>query len=119
MTMNTFSKLSPLALALVVCAAVPMLDGCKSTQPAGVQMNDSAITTKVKSKMTTDSDVKARNIDVTTDEGVVYLTGRVESQREKDEAERIARETDGVTKVVNHLKVGEMKDTQPASYDKN
>jgi hyperosmotically inducible periplasmic protein len=117
--MNAFSKLSSLVLALAVLGTVPVIEGCKTSQPARTQMSDSAITTKVKAKFTADPEVAGRNVDVNTEEGTVYLTGRVKTQREKEEAERMARETDGVVRVVNHLNVGEMKDTRPAGYDKD
>ncbi len=117
--MNGFSKLSSLALALVVLGTVPVIEGCKTSQPATTQMSDAAITTKVKAKFTADSDVAGRNVDVNTEEGTVYLTGRVKTQREKENAERIARETDGVRRVVNHLNVGDATDARPAGYGKD
>lgn len=98
-----------LALAITgfaLCSA-PMMVGCSTTQPAGVQMSDANITSKVKAKYIGDSDVKSLDISVTTEEGVVYLTGRVETQAQKEEAERIAKGTDGVRSVVNHLVVGD------------
>lgn len=102
----SISKFSPLILALGVLVTAPVIDGCHTNQSARTQVNDSAITAAVKSKMVADSDVKAHNIDVNTENGVVYLMGKVGSVREKSEAERIARETDGVVSVVNHLQVG-------------
>lgn len=116
--MNGFSKLTSLVLTLAVLGTVPVIEGCKTSQPARTQMSDAAITTKVKAKFTADSEVAARNVDVNTEEGTVYLTGRVKTQHEKDEAERLARETDGVVRVVNHLNVGD-RDTRPAGYEKD
>jgi osmotically-inducible protein OsmY len=104
MSISKFS--SPLILALGVLVTAPILDGCQTNQPASSQINDAAITAAVKSKMVANSDVQARNIDVNTENGVVYLLGKVGSVREKSDAERIARETDGVISVVNHLQVG-------------
>jgi len=72
-------------------------------------MSDASITTSVKAKMIGDSDVKARNIDVNTEEGIVYLMGRVSTAAEKAEAERLARSCDGVRDVVNHLEVGQAR----------
>jgi len=102
----SISTLSPLILALGVLVTAPIIDGCHTNQSARSQVNDSAITAAVKSKMVADSDVKAHNIDVNTENGVVYLMGKVSSVSEKSEAERIARETDGVVSVVNHLQIG-------------
>src|SRR5881275_1290167 len=47
--------------------------------------------------------IKARAIDSTTNESVVTLTGTVGSQAEHDRAVALARETEGVTKVVDRL----------------
>ncbi len=43
------------------------------------------------------------DLHVTTDEGVVTLSGRVERESQRSEATRIAREVAGVVDVVNHL----------------
>ncbi len=83
------------------------LTACSTTQPVGEQMSDAAITAKVKSKMATNSDVRALNIDVDTQEGVVYLIGRVQDEAERREAQRIAEDTDGVREVKNLLEVVE------------
>jgi len=66
---------------------------------------DAIITMKIQSKYAGDDVVKSRNIDVDTDNGVVTLKGDVESLRERDAAEQLARETDGVKRVINELKV--------------
>ena len=102
----SISKFSPLILSLGVLVSAPIMHGCHTNQSARSQVSDSAITAAVKSKMVANTDVKAHNIDVNTENGVVYLMGKVSSVREKSEAERIARETDGVVSVVNHLQVG-------------
>jgi osmotically-inducible protein OsmY len=82
---------------------------CSSTTPARTQMSDAAITAKVKAKMAADDDVSAMNIDVDTQEGVVYLTGRVHSAKEKRAAEDLAEDVDGVRDVKNMLEVGDIQ----------
>ena len=64
-----------------------------------------AATSKIKAKMALDDLVKASDINVDTDGSVVTLTGTVGSRDEQKRAMRIATETAGVTKVVNHLRV--------------
>ena len=66
---------------------------------------DAAITMKIQAAYAGDDVVEGRNIDVDTDNGVVTLKGSVDSARERDAAEQIARETDGVKRVVNSLSV--------------
>jgi hyperosmotically inducible protein len=66
---------------------------------------DASITAAVKMKMADDELVKARNIDVDTNEGVVTLNGTVASQAEEQKAIDRARSVDGVKNVVSNLKV--------------
>jgi hyperosmotically inducible protein len=66
---------------------------------------DPGITSAVKAKLLADSTVSGLRIDVDTENGVVTLTGDVKSKAEADRAVMLARNTDGVTRVVNHLKV--------------
>lgn len=66
---------------------------------------DPGITSAVKAKLLADSMVSGLRIDVDTENGVVTLTGNVKSKAEADRAVMIARKTDGVTRVVNNLKV--------------
>jgi osmotically-inducible protein OsmY len=64
---------------------------------------DGALTAKIKSKMALDDHVKALNIDVDTVDGVVRLTGTVNSQQERDKALQLARDTAGVKEVKDGL----------------
>ena len=66
-------------------------------------LNDGALTTKIKSKMALDDTVKALSIDVDTDNGVVTLSGTVNSETEKAKAVQLAKETAGVTSVIDRL----------------
>ena len=72
---------------------------------AGEAVSAAALTSKIKAKMALDDVVKASDIDVDTEGSVVTLTGDVGSSDERRRAGRIATETAGVTKVVNHLNV--------------
>lgn len=72
-----------------------MGDGRDSNQP----VNDTWITTKVKSSLLADSDVSGLDIEVETVNGVVTLSGQVDQQSQIDEATRIARDIEGVTDV--------------------
>ena len=73
----------------------------------GDTVSDSALTAKIKSKMVLDDNVKARGIEVDTSGTIVTLTGVVRSADERDRVVRLARETAGVTKVVDKLRVRE------------
>jgi hyperosmotically inducible protein len=67
---------------------------------------EAALTSKIKAKMVLDDSVKARAIDVTTSGTTVTLSGTVGSAAERERAVRLARETSGVTEVVDHLTIG-------------
>jgi osmotically-inducible protein OsmY len=71
----------------------------------GDRMGDGWITTKIQASYFLNTDIRGRDIDVTTNNNVVTLSGIVRTEAEKQEAEQIAQETDGVTRVVNNLKV--------------
>src|SRR5262249_26085757 len=65
---------------------------------------DARITASVKAKFAKDDLVKARNIDVDTDQGQVSLRGTVTSQIEADRAVQLAQGVDGVRNVRSYLK---------------
>jgi hyperosmotically inducible protein len=67
---------------------------------------DASLTTKIKAKMALDDRVRALNIDVDTAGSVVTLSGRDGGEDERSRAVKLARETDGVTSVTDHLIVG-------------
>ena len=75
----------------------------QAANKAGELLTDGALTAKIKSKMTLDDLVKARAIDVTTVDHVVTLKGTVGSVAEHDRAVALAKETAGVTQVVDKL----------------
>jgi osmotically-inducible protein OsmY len=66
---------------------------------------EAALTSKIKAKMVLDDYVKARAIDVTTSGTIVTVSGTVRSVEEHDRAIRLARETAGITQVVDRLTI--------------
>jgi hyperosmotically inducible periplasmic protein len=68
-------------------------------------IKDSYITTKVKSELVGDFGTRASHISVKTKDGVVALTGHVDSSDAKDRAERDAKHIKGVVDVINKLDV--------------
>jgi osmotically-inducible protein OsmY len=60
---------------------------------------------KIVAKLLTDKDTPERKINVDVDHNVVTLRGNVDTVEAKTEAERLAKETDGVKRVNNMLKV--------------
>ena len=68
-------------------------------------LSAAGLTAKIKSKMALDDSIDAASINVDTDGSVVTLTGRVDSQAQKSRALELARETKGVTSVVDRLRI--------------
>lgn len=66
---------------------------------------DGSLTAKIKSKMTLDDTIEAAQINVDTSGSVVTLRGTVDSEAERTRALQLARETAGVTSVVDELRV--------------
>ena len=72
---------------------------------AGAAVTDATITATVKTKFLADDIVEGTKIDVDTSGGVVTLTGTAPSKAAADRAVALARETDGVARVVNNVNV--------------
>jgi hypothetical protein len=68
-------------------------------------LTDGSVTAKIKAKMALDDSVKALNIDVDTTGTTVTLNGVVDSEAQRQRALQLARETAGVTQVVDRLRV--------------
>lgn len=74
-------------------------------QSAKGYAGDAATTSEIKAKLLADDIVPSRNVKVETTDGVVQLSGEVESKAQSDRAESIAKAIDGVKSVKNDLKV--------------
>jgi hyperosmotically inducible protein len=96
-----------LQLFFLLASLVLVLPACSTNQTLATQADDAAITTKVKAKLTADPEINPFNIDVDTDEGIVTLSGTVEDSQARNEAARLARNTGGVLRVINDIKVGD------------
>jgi osmotically-inducible protein OsmY len=82
------------------------LAGCAgSGQKSGEYVDDSWITSKVKSEMIADKSVSARNINVKTTAGVVTLSGTAPTWEESNKAAAIAHGVKGVKQVENDIRV--------------
>lgn len=87
---------------LIVVVLMAGLLGCAG-QSTGEYIDDSAITTKVKTKLFNDPITSGWQITVNTNNRVVQLAGFVKSSKEKDRAGELARSVPGVKSVKNDL----------------
>jgi len=76
-----------------------------TAERAGEAIDEGRITAKVKSKIELDDTLKGTHVSVHTDDGVVTLDGEVINSAQRQRAEQLARETDGVARVVDKLSV--------------
>jgi len=91
---------------IVILMLVASIAACSSTpkqESTGEYIDDSVITTKVKSKLAADDFLKSFQINVETFKGNVQLSGFVDSQNAVFKAEEIARSIKGVKSVKNDL----------------
>ncbi|WP_291295085.1 BON domain-containing protein [Elioraea sp.] len=98
----------PILGAALAFAVMSATIGCSSTptsQSTGEYIDDSAITTKVKSELLGDSGLRSFDISVETYDRVVQLSGFVDSQPVKARAGQIAAGVAGVRSVRNDLVV--------------
>ena len=77
----------------------------QAAETAQRALSDGSLTAKIKAKMALDDTVKALNLDVDTRGSIVTVKGVVRSEAERQRALSLARETAGVTQVVDQLQV--------------
>jgi osmotically-inducible protein OsmY len=103
--MRLFAHTKRLGLIAVLCLSI-FLGACAGAgQSSGQFVDDSLITTKVKSKLIADMVLKGFAIKVDTEQGVVRLSGIVDTATQKQRADEIARDTQGVKGVSNEIAV--------------
>ena len=91
----------------VTLAVLFFLNGCQAMtgETMGQNIDDSTLTTYVKSQLASDKLVTLSRVGVETNNGIVYLTGEVETAEQKSRSGSLAYEVKGVRQVVNNLQV--------------
>lgn len=90
----------------VAFASVLALGACaetKTSQSTGAYLDDSVITTKVKTAILEDPGLKVMQIKVATNNNVVQLSGFVDSSQMAGRAGMVASRVEGVSSVRNDL----------------
>jgi hyperosmotically inducible protein len=90
-------------LALGAALAVPAAHAAGGSETVGSYIDDSSITTSIKAKFVQDKSVDANAISVETVKGTVLLSGFAKDERERAQAELIARSVKGVQAVNNRV----------------
>lgn len=92
--------------AVVSAVALLTMTGCAVTrdqQTVGAYIDDTSITTQIKSRFFEDTAVAGTAISVETLNGVVLLSGFAKNATEKTTAESVARKVNGVRSVRNEI----------------
>jgi virulence-associated protein VapD len=84
-----------------------MITGCQAMtgETMGQNIDDGTLTSSVKTQLASDKLVTLSRVGVETNNGVVYLTGEVETAEQKSHIGSIASQVKGVKQVVNNLQV--------------
>jgi len=88
---------------LILIATFVACESKPKQESTGEYVDDSVITTKVKTLLAEDDFLKSFQIRVETYKGIVQLSGFVDSKKAVDKAGEIARSVKGVTSVKNNL----------------
>ena len=98
---------------LLFCA---LLVGCRTNESPELQLDDAQITAQVKAKLATDVGVSTvTNISVNSTNGVVTLSGQVDSTDLKNKAEASARSVPKVVRVIDNLQVANKTQSSSAA----
>ena len=103
--MKHVKRSSSLIICLVFVVALISCAGSRTRETTGEYVDDSVITTKVKTALLVDPDVKSLDLGVETFKGVVQLSGFVNNAEQARKAVEIARSVQGVKSVKNSLVV--------------
>ena len=96
------------ACMLTAVSLVTFTSGCagdRYSRSTGQTFDDAGTTARVKSKLLADPDVSGMDVKVDTFRGTVQLTGFVDNPEQKQRAEQLARQIDGVQTVRNDIMV--------------
>ena len=91
----------------ITLALLFFMTGCQAMTGAtlGENIDDGTLTSYVKTKLASDKVVSLTRVGVETNNGIVYLTGEVETAEQKSRSGSLAFEVKGVKQVVNNLQV--------------
>jgi osmotically-inducible protein OsmY len=91
----------------VTAAFLLLITGCQAMtgETMGQNIDDGTLTTYVKTQLASDKLVTLTRVGVETNNGVVFLTGEVETAEQKSRIGSIASQVKGVKQVVNNLQV--------------
>ncbi|HBV38942.1 MAG TPA: hypothetical protein DEF05_04425 [Erwinia sp.] len=103
--MKLFKMLTGMVIAAVVAVSVSACAPTAKQEGTGGYLDDTVITTKVKTQLLNDEALKSREINVETFKGRVQLSGFVSSAQMASRAVQVTRSVKGVKSVVNNMQI--------------
>jgi osmotically-inducible protein OsmY len=98
------------AAILLAAAAAPLVSlgapsrlAVRALSFADKQPSDDSIYDSVRRRLANDPDVKGGGLDLDVKDGVVTLRGKVETEKQRQKAERLTKKINGVKKVINQI----------------
>ena len=93
--------------AAVTLAIMFLMTGCQAMtgETAGQNIDDGVLTSSVKTSLAGERINTLSRVGVETNNGIVVLTGEVETANERSRAATVAAQVKGVRQVVNNLQV--------------
>lgn len=91
--------IAALMAVLLVCGVL----AAQAQKTSDKKTSDDAITDFVRLKLASDPDVKGGALEAAVKNGVVTLSGVVETERQRDKAAKLAKKVKGVKQVINNI----------------
>ncbi len=88
---------------MLICNFLVACDVMSGHESTGEYLSDANITAQIKADVVNDSILNSYEIGIETYQGVVQLSGFVDTQRQKNEVGRLARHVKGVESVHNNI----------------
>ncbi|MCC8366087.1 MULTISPECIES: BON domain-containing protein [Xenorhabdus] len=103
--MKKLQSISTLLIAAVITAMLSACAPTATTESTGNYIDDTVISTKIKTALFEEKNLKSNDINVETYKGRVQLSGFARSPEEVRQAIQIARSIPGVKTVINSIKL--------------
>jgi hyperosmotically inducible periplasmic protein len=97
-------------LSVIALITALFLGACASDRTVGERIDDAAIVTRANAALAGSAAVSAWDVSVESNNGVVLLSGFVDTNEERAEAERVVAQVDGVERVQNSIEIKPSRD---------
>lgn len=103
--MKLFKSVNIVFVAILMAFTLSACAPTEKTEGTGGYVDDTVITTKVKSALLAEKDLKSTQISVETFKGRVQLSGFVNSRADANKAIQVTKSVSGVQSVIDSMKI--------------